>query len=188
MKTWKKISLGILGLLILFQILREFGFINLDFEMSSISSSYGGNIDISKQMISEKIIESGKSKIESNDCNYKGSIKNVPIEIRYKSKSYGVKTECKHILIDITKLDYGVIWTPLIKKSKYNIVASFNCVLVLDSIQHLKITKTEYKIKGDFKAFGNVEIYGFCSYRNAKKLIIEQALVEIHGWARDKIK
>jgi hypothetical protein len=171
MKTRNLILIGILLFMILLTVLRESGIVGINFY-----KSYNSTTANNKWQFQKRIDRIGDSKV---------MIEKIPIVVNYKSKKHGDISFSKTIKVDITNVNLGTIWTPILKISDYKISGICKDTFVLDST---KLSNGVIDVNANFEVTGHIKIVGFCSYREAKRMIIDHAMDEIYKNAKENIK
>jgi hypothetical protein len=176
----RKLAIVILIVIVILDILRESGVITFDrykYELTGHLDAKWDGQTISVDHKGDSSFAALSPKLE-NPCNYNGSIKNVPIIVRYKNDYAGkIDTGCIQLNITIVSFEPGLIWTPLYKNTAFTVKAVSNDMIRLYHKGDADvITETEYQLPGTFEYRGRLKIYGLCTYREARRLLLEQML------------
>jgi len=182
----KKLRLILFSTLLVILLLRETGYVNLNFFKSSIKAQINASWNISSTKIDSFETFNKRWKEKVNDsCNFCGELKNFPVSVSYKSHRGGDKSDCDHIDITITEFSPGLIWTPLFKSANFTATASCSNSVRLYKEANGTVSFKAVNIHGQLSATGHITVYGFSSYRNTKKLIIDYVEKEFYQSAKN---
>jgi hypothetical protein len=187
--TRKRISLLICLVFIGLTILRETGRIEFDYYSSKINLSFDRRFKATTTTLrpSLEINERWMETINSK-CNFQGSLANIPIQVTYKDQKYGDSSYCNPVIIQITALEFGPIWTPLYKSGKIRGKAKYESSASLTTIRNDTLVTSNYQFSDDIDIVGNITVKGISSYRNAKQLVIDELFKLIYRNIKDQMK
>jgi len=105
------------------------------------------------------------------------------IVVKHDSTIIGDVGSVNPICIDISNADFGAIWMPFYKKSKYSISTSVED----EHVYKTDSTTFRINIEGKINVLGEYKIIGLCTYRKARGLIIEKVMNDVYESAKQKI-
>lgn len=161
--------------------MRETGLKDFYYYHSDIKSSLDvkWNSSAAKMKAMQDIIKTSKERVKDS-CNFNGELKNYPVSVNYKSNSYGDKSNCENLNIEIISLSPGVIWTPLIKSTDFKATASCSHAVSLFKESNGNIDVVAHTLHANITVSGHISVYGISSYRHTKQLIIEHIQKQIY--------
>ncbi|MDP4207389.1 MAG: hypothetical protein Q8928_01115 [Bacteroidota bacterium] len=186
MRNKKWILVGVLILMAIVVVLREIGVIELNAYKCNQSLQVESKCSKSTYSIPQSAAKSNLGTVETGSCAF-NRLKNIPIEVIYKSQSFGDKNSPKRLIIDISSSDFGMIWTPILKVSNYKVTAICKNAFASSNLDNAKFVTTKFKFD-KLEISGQFKIIGFCSYQKAKSLILEHVTKLIIATANGDIK
>jgi hypothetical protein len=158
-------------LFLLLLVLRELGYINLDYYHSSLRKNASANWSTS----TTRINAGGRV---PNHSFGTGQIFEIPVrveygdEILYEDPSSGVTA-----VVTIGSLNNGFLWFPLYKNSSFSAAASVSLEGAYGGLYWEGKWVDQLQLSGYFRLSGNIAISGICSRHTAVGLI-RQAMVK----------
>jgi len=154
----RRTILILLTIFIAITILRETGRLHIDFYKSQVSSSLAKSF---------------------NDINYgeAGSLRNVPLIVTYKGYEKGETgtTDNPAVIVQIFDITHGSLWIPLFKHIDFSVGIP------------VSINRNGHNITGTVSVKGTLAIDGFCSRRDAKRLLVAHVTDNIYNTIRDQM-
>ncbi|WP_343672494.1 hypothetical protein [Chitinophaga sp.] len=151
----RKIILILFLLFVASVIIREAGWLTLNFYKSSVTAS---------QSRSFHELSFGKP----------GSLRNVPLMVTcmgYQAGEMGTPDN-PAVIVPVTNISHGVMWIPLIKHFQFS------------SAIPVGIHRNGHNMSGTMTIKGTVTITGICSYREAKRLMVQNIIDNIYNEIR----
>lgn len=187
----RKLAIGLLIILVIFDLLRESGMITFDkykYELNADLNDKWNNTKLETVYEDDSSIAELTPKL-NDPCNYNGSVKNVPVIARYKKDWLGkIDSTCPQLNITVISFEPGLIWTPLYKKASIKARAVCNDrIPIYKQDANGKITESEYQLNCTFEIQGKISIYGLCTYREARRLLLEYVFETVLRKAHEKI-
>lgn len=131
--------------------------------------------------------------VGSNGCIGGTSLKDVSLMVNYLEDSTGNPGEddCQAVKVSIDSIHHGMMWMPIFKHFSFNsnVPVKFERILFLplgDSTQ-----RVWYRVNGKIKVDGKMKINGFCSYEEARRLMVKCIIDNVYIAVRkemDEIK
>jgi hypothetical protein len=183
--TQKRKTILILFLVFLvFVILSKTGLLNLSLYSSNVTSSVSGNWSNS---VSIANISPGS--LVDKPCTDSTGLKNVPVLVYcmgYKKEEKGTGN-CPPVSVSIDHIDHGPLWIPL-----YNNCAFHCTVPITRSVSSYRqigdsIQLHNYTINGTITLNGELTIKGLCSYKDAKRMIADNAMNTVYNAVRAQL-
>ncbi len=180
----------ILGILVLITILRETGYLELNWHKNSITSSSTSNfMNTSTSLNSSLEVSIAWTKTMNDSCNFEGQVRNIPIKVLLDNEAViGSDIACNSFEVTIDSFYPGAIWTPLIKSGNFKIAATCSGLFALSREKNGKVVQTQYNITGDIHISGKIQVYGICSYRSARKMVEDHVVKEVYQQAKARIQ
>jgi len=158
-------------LLFLVVVLRELGYINLDYYRSSI----GKNVTSNWSTNTTRINAGGRV---SGNSSGNAQIVEIPVrvvyqgEVIYEDPSSGVTA-----VVNISSLNNGFLWVPLYKTSGFSAYANVMLEGAYDGLYWDGKWVDQLSLSGSLSLSGNIAISGICSRHTAVGLV-RQAMVK----------
>ena len=186
----RKIILIVIMILIFIEVLRETGVLELNYFNSRISSSTTSNWTNSTIRVKAQTKDELWATFESqlNDpCNLQYSISNTSIQISVDGDYFISGDDSCHSIIIQASVNPGSIWTPVYKTTSFS--ASANC---FGSFNTIEINQTELSNKvlnlsGIITLSGNLTISGFCTYKEAKRILVRHIQEQLIQRTKDQL-
>lgn len=163
MTPLKKISLVIVGLLLVVLILRETEYLDLNLYHSQSTSSLNSDISSKTSTVNfEGQQPKPAAVLKPTDLSF--------IVLLGKDTLYRELNKLEPIIVRIDSFTSGPIWMPLYKSVQFSAVASHHLPSPQTKPNDLP-GYTNVSLSGNLKIAGEIQIQGLCSRKEAKKLI-----------------
>jgi hypothetical protein len=178
----KRILLFALPVLVIL-VLRETGPINLEYyhrnTKSTIHSDWqSSSITDTTDYNNEKAAR--ERVITNNGSDRPISLKNMSVTAEYEGEQYSILLDTANILtVHLSTLNPGVIWTPLIKNTTFRATANISENITFQIAYNNFVISKLHTVSGTQIMNGHLSIVGFCSYREAKKIILQALLKQV---------
>jgi hypothetical protein len=173
----KKTLIITLIVLVVVSILRETGVFDFNLYRSTINSTVQTNwSDNSVTTKPTFKIDSVWRAAVADKCNHGGKLAGTPVVVTYRSTEYGDTGYCNPINVQIDDISFGVTWTPLIKSSNFS--AGISCLISAQRtrIEDGQLISSTYTLNGSMTITGHITVWGICSYRNAKNILMRHII------------
>jgi len=187
MTTQKRIIIIACLVLLTGLILRETGVINIEYNRNNITGRTNGRLNNLVIAVPWANNSTWQNAIKGN-CNFNGSISNCPIAVTYNNTTYGDTSACRHISIDVYSISTGALWMPFYRSASFTARASCSHLTVLANGDSSNPILKSFNMHGNFTVTGHVSVYGFTSYKNAKKLVTDFVLKQVYLEAKNLLK
>jgi len=186
----RKIILIVIMILIFIQVLRETGVIELNYFNSRISSSTTSNWTNSTMRVKAQKNDALWGTLESqlkDPCNLQYSVTNTSIQISVDEDYFISGDDSCHSIIIQASLNPGPIWTPLYKSTSFS--ASANCFGSINTIEikQIELSKKILNFSGIITLSGNLTIRGFCTYKEAKRILVRHIQEQLIQQTKDQL-
>lgn len=179
----RKLIVFTVGVLLITTVLRETGIIEINLYKSKVTCHTASNWN---NIILDLTVP-GEITAVNPPCNPNGLIALSSIEASYKSFSKKDNDTCRHIQVEVTSVSPGAIWIPGIKYADFSATAVCNDIITLTVKTGKRPQIKQYQLKGSFTFTGHANILGFCSYREAKQLIVQNILEQAYYNTRQQL-
>lgn len=173
----KKIVIALIILVFTVMALRETPYVDLNFYQSYTESSYNSTINTNSSFV---MVGDSKTKSAPDLNSQDLSI----VMLLGKDTVYKQLNKLLPIIVKIEDLQTGSLWIPFYKSASFSAIG----IPSFDSRQKLegKLPTGSYKIgiSGHLEMNGEIVIKGFCSHKQAVKLVKQQIIAQFN----DKIK
>lgn len=188
MKLPKKRYL-IVGIVILLIILREVGTLDISWYRNNITGNTTSNWQSTATITKPSMkINSVWEETINSPCNFNGQASNIPVRVYYKGRTVmGADVKCQALDVEINSLSPGMIWTPLIKSANFRASATCYGTITLTRNENGNLVATSYNLSGNINVTGSIQIYGTCSYRNAKQMVKDYVVQQVYNNAANYI-
>lgn len=188
MKLPKKRYL-LLAILFILVILREVGTLDIHWYKSNITGSTTSNWNNTATYAKPSmVINNTWEETINNPCNFNGQASNIPVRVYYKGEAViGRDIKCQAVNVEINSISPGMIWTPLIKSANFRASATCYATITLTRNENGKPVQTSYNVSGNINVTGSIQVYGTCSYRNAKQMVQDYVVQQVYNNTADYV-
>ncbi|SFW88897.1 hypothetical protein [Chitinophaga sancti] len=127
--------------------------------------------------------------IGANSCVGGSTLKDVPLTVNYMNDTTGSEGNgiCRAVKISIDSIQHGIMWTPIFKHFSFqsNVPVNFERFFFLPSGDSTQVVW--YQIKGLVEVTGKMSINGFCSYSEARRLMVKCILDNVYASVRNEM-
>jgi hypothetical protein len=165
-------------------ILRDGGYLNLRLYRSYINSSVSSNWSNATGTV---ILP--KREMRRTPCPGEIRLKDLPLQIHclgYKHGESGTDN-CLPVSVFIDHIDHGPLWIPLYKNVAFNCNIPLSRALETYRQKGDSMQLSNYMISGTITLNGNLTITGFCSYRDAERLLAGHVMSRVYNTVRDQL-
>jgi hypothetical protein len=95
--------------------------------------------------------------------------------------------ECHAVVISIDSLEHGIMWMPLFKEFtfKSTVPVKIERIFFRPSGDSTKVVW--YRVNGEVKVTGKVNIKGLCSKREARRLMVKAVMDDVYTSVRKEM-
>lgn len=127
--------------------------------------------------------------VGTNSCVGASTLKDVPLSVHYLEDSSGARAKdaCSGVSISINNIKHGIMWVPIFKYFKFetNVPVKFEEFLYRPKGDSILVMW--YRIHGRIKVTGKISINGFCSYKEARHLMVRSVLDHVYTSVRKEM-
>jgi hypothetical protein len=187
----KRILIIVPSILILFVTIIETGLVNTNLFRSRIKSSI-------KTKWESKILtgiddcaneEKAREKAYRNNGNRQTVVfRNATIIAEYDHQTYTIEVDTSYVInVNLSTFNPGTIWTPLIKKASFDASAEINQDLRKEKAINNRVSQKFCTLGGKINITGTLSIVGLCSYKYARKLLLQTVLKNLAEAVRAEV-
>lgn len=179
-------------LFLLVIVLRETGRLNFEYYKNNVKSSINYSwqcTSISDTTDYEDEKAAQERAITNNGGKYPVPLKNMSVTAEYDGEKYAITLDTtSKITVHLSTFDPGIIWTPLIKYTSFKATADIGEQIVLTTPYGNRVNTKLHNLNGTLTMNGHLSVIGICSYKEAKKIILQALLKQVAEAARDQLK